>query len=262
MSDSLSSPASPVGKVYLVGAGPGDPGLLTVRGKTLLECADAVVYDALVSEPILRSINPRARKVFAGKRRGNHTLLQNEIEAISIELARQHAVVVRLKGGDPFTFGRGGEEMQGLIAAGIPVEVVPGVTAGIAAPAYAGIPVVHRDYSSSVTFVTGHEAVGKYRPQVNWAAIAGSSETIVIYMGMRALPAILPQLLAGGLSPQTPIALIRWGTLPHQEELFATLETVVSRMEAVGFSAPAIAIVGRVVAVSALLRETTPPLRE
>lgn len=249
------------GKVYLVGAGPGDPGLLTVRGKSLLECADAVVYDALVGEGILAAVNPHARCIFAGKRRGNHTLPQDEIAAILVELARHHAIVVRLKGGDPFTFGRGGEEMQDLVAAGIPVEVVPGVTAGIAAPAYAGIPIVHRDYSSSVTFVTGHEAVGKYRPRVDWQAIARSSETIVIYMGVRALPGILPQLLAAGLSPQTPIALIRWGTLPHQEELFATLETVVARMEATGFAAPAIAIVGRVVAVRALVQQAVPVAR-
>lgn len=244
---------TPSGKVYLVGAGPGDPGLLTVRGKSLLECADAVVYDALVSEAVLAAVNPRAERVFAGKRRGNHTLLQPDINQLLVSLARQHAVVVRLKGGDPFTFGRGGEEMQDLVAAGIPVEVVPGVTAGIAAPAYAGIPVVHRDFSSSVTFVTGHEAVGKYRPRVDWQAIARSSETIVIYMGVRSLPTILPQLLAAGLSPQTPIALVRWGTLPEQEELFGTLETIAGAMAAANFAAPAIAIVGKVVALGASL---------
>ena len=150
-----------VGKVYLVGAGPGDPGLMTLKGKGLLQCADVVIYDALVSDPILATINPEAEKIHAGKRRGGHSLLQSETTRLLIEKAQTQAIVVRLKGGDPFVFGRGGEEMEDLIAAGIPVEVVPGVTSGIAAPAYAGIPLTHRHYSSSVTFVTGHESCGK-----------------------------------------------------------------------------------------------------
>ncbi|NMG57681.1 uroporphyrinogen-III C-methyltransferase, partial [Geitlerinema sp. P-1104] len=146
--------SDPVGKVYLVGAGPGDPGLLTVKAKTLIECADVVVYDALISEPILALIPPQAERVHAGKRRGRHSLLQEQTTQLLIDLAQRHAVVVRLKGGDPFVFGRGGEEMADLLAAGVRVEVVPGVTSGIAAPAYAGIPLTHRQYSSSVTFVT------------------------------------------------------------------------------------------------------------
>lgn len=236
-----------LGKVYLVGAGPGDPGLLTVKAKTLLECADVVVYDALVSEAILATIHPQADRIDAGKRRGCHSKIQDETTQLLIEAARSAAIVVRLKGGDPFVFGRGGEEMADLVAAGVPVEVVPGVTAGIAAPAYAGIPLTHRDYSSSVAFVTGHEMAGKYRPQVDWQAIAQGSETIVIYMGIHNLPQIVPQLLAAGLDSTTPIALIRWGTRPDQEELIADLATVVDRVAAVGFSAPAIAIVGHVV---------------
>ena len=161
--------------------------------------------------------------------------------------------MVRLKGGDPFVFGRGGEEMADLIEAGVSVEVVPGITSGIAAPAYAGIPVTHRHYNSSVTFVTGHEAAGKYRPEVNWQAIAQGSETIVIYMGVHNLPKIIPQLLAGGMTPETPIALIRWGTRPDQSELVGRLETIIDRIETTGFAAPAIAVIGRIVNLRRIL---------
>ncbi|MGY6530069.1 MAG: uroporphyrinogen-III C-methyltransferase [Cyanobacterium sp.] len=236
-----------VGTVYLVGAGPGDPGLLTVKGKSLLELADVVVYDALVSEEILNIISPYAEKINAGKRRGRHSLPQNETNEILIEKAREHAIVVRLKGGDPFVFGRGGEEMEDLVKAGIPVEVVPGITSGIAAPAYAGIPVTHRGYSSSVTFVTGHESVGKYRPNVDWSAIARGSETIVIYMGIHNLHQIIPQLIDAGLTPQTSIALIRWGTRPDQQELYGNLDNIIHKVESSGFEAPAIAVIGKVV---------------
>ena len=236
-----------LGKVYLLGAGPGDPGLMTLKGKDLLQMADVVVYDALVSPPILEMINPNAIKIHAGKRRGRHSLKQAEITQILIEQAQTHAIVVRLKGGDPFIFGRGGEEMADLQGAGVPVEVVPGITSGIAAPAYAGIPLTHRGYSSSVTFVTGHESVGKYRPKVNWDAIARGSETIVIYMGIHNLAQIIPQLIDAGLSGETPIALIRWGTRPEQEKLVGTLDTILEKVEETGFSAPAIATIGNVV---------------
>ncbi|HCF29499.1 MAG TPA: uroporphyrinogen-III C-methyltransferase [Cyanobacteria bacterium UBA11049] len=236
-----------LGKVYLVGAGPGDPGLFTLKGKGLLECADVVVYDALVSSAILAMINPLAEKIDAGKRRGRHSLTQDEITQVLIEKAQDNAIVVRLKGGDPFIFGRGGEEMQDLVNAGVSVEVVPGITSGIAAPAYAGIPLTHRDYSSSVTFVTGHEAAGKYRPIVNWQAIAHSSETIVIYMGVHNLPYIVEQLHSAGLSLDTPVALVRWGTRPEQEELIGTLATITAKVEETGFTAPAIAVIGQVV---------------
>ncbi|MEM6521096.1 MAG: uroporphyrinogen-III C-methyltransferase [Cyanobacteria bacterium P01_C01_bin.70] len=241
------------GRVFLVGAGPGDPGLFTLKGKALLDAADVVVYDALVSPPILAMVNPRAKMLPAGKRRGYHSLSQTDINQLLIEQAQQHKTVVRLKGGDPFVFGRGGEEMIDLVAAGIAVEVVPGITSGVAVPAYAGIPVTHRQLSSSVTFVTGHEAAGKYRPQINWRAIAQGSETIVIYMGIHNLPNIVKSLTgAGGLKADTPIALIRWGTHPEQSELVATLATIEDEMKATGFAAPAIAIVGNVVT----LRET------
>ena len=249
-----------LGKVYLVGAGPGDPGLLTVKGKVLLEYADVVIYDALVSSQILAMINPDAEKINAGKRRGRHSLLQEETTQLLIEKAQTNAVVVRLKGGDPFVFGRGGEEMEDLVNAGIPVEVVPGITSGIAAPAYIGIPLTHRDYSSSVTFVTGHEAAGKYRPEVNWDAIAHGSETIVIYMGVHNLPHIVEQLTQAGRSPETPVALIRWGTRPEQEELIGTLETIVEQVEVTGFEAPAIAVIGNVVNLHKILNSCKPAI--
>ncbi|WP_448562579.1 uroporphyrinogen-III C-methyltransferase [Trichothermofontia sp.] len=246
-----------VGKVYLVGAGPGDPGLMTLRGKTLLECADVVVHDALISPEILAMVNPHADRIDVGKRRGRHSMLQPDITQLLIDLAHQHAIVVRLKGGDPFVFGRGGEEMAALVAAQIPVEVVPGITAGVAAPAYAGIPLTHRDYSSSVIFVTGHEAAGKYRPQVNWTAIAHAAETIVVYMGVQNLPHIVAELQQAGLSAATPIALIRWGTQQQQAILTGQLDTIVAQIEATAFSAPAIVIIGQVVSLHTLLPTQT-----
>lgn len=239
-----------LGKVYLVGAGPGDPGLMTIKGKGILECADVVIYDALVSPEILVMINPLAEKINAGKRRGRHSLLQTQTNQLLIEKAQSNSIVVRLKGGDPFIFGRGGEEMEALIKAGIPVEIVPGITSGIAAPAYAGIPLTHRLYSSSVTFVTGHEAVGKYDPIVNWDAIARGSQTIVIYMGIHNLKCIVSELVAAGLNSQTPVALIRWGTRPEQEELIGQLETIIEQVNATGFEAPAIVVIGEVVNLS------------
>lgn len=236
-----------IGKVYLVGAGPGEPGLLTIKGKTLLELADVVIYDALVSPEILAMINPHAEKINAGKRRGRHSLPQQQTTQLLIEKAQDKAVVVRLKGGDPFVFGRGGEEMEDLIKANVPVEVVPGITSGIAAPAYANIPLTHRNYSSSVTFVTGHESVGKYRPDINWQAIAQGSETIVIYMGVQNLANIIERLTEAGLDQNTPIALIRWGTRADQEELWGTLDNIVELITEKGFEAPAIAVIGNIV---------------
>jgi uroporphyrin-III C-methyltransferase len=250
------------GKVYLVGSGPGDPGLMTLKGKGLLECADVVVYDALVSPPILAMINPQAEQIDAGKRRGRHSLSQEDISQLLIEKAKDAAIVVRLKGGDPFIFGRGGEEMEELVRAGVSVEVVPGITSGIAASAYAGIPLTHRHYSSSVTFVTGHEGAGKYRPAVNWQAIAHGSETIVIYMGIHNLPYITEQLLSAGMQPTTPIALVRWGTRPEQEELRGTVETIVQQVEDAQFEAPAIVVIGNVVNLHETLSGCRPaPMR-
>lgn len=244
--------------MYLVGAGPGDPGLMTLRGKGLLEQADAVIYDALISPPILAMINPDAEKIDGGKRPGRHTKSQTETTQLLIDLVQRHGVVVRLKGGDPFMFGRGGEEMSALREAGIEVEVVPGITAGIAAPAYAEIPVTHREYSSSVVFVTGHEATQKYRPAVNWSAIAAGAETIVIYMGIQNLPNIIAALITGGLSPATPIALIRWGTWPEQTELVGTLDSIVEQLQAQDFSPPAIAVIGNVIHYRQQLQDLLP----
>ncbi|MGF1570861.1 MAG: uroporphyrinogen-III C-methyltransferase [Nodosilinea sp.] len=248
------------GKVYLVGAGPGDPGLFTLKGKGLLECADVVIHDALVSAPILAMINPQATVINAGKRRGRHSMAQPEINQLIIDQARYHAVVVRLKGGDPFVFGRGGEEMAALVALGIAVEVVPGITAGVAVPAYAGIPITHRDQSSTVTFVTGHEMAGKYRPRVNWRAVAQGSETIVVYMGIRNLGPIAAELLAADLSPHTPVALIRWGTHPQQQTLIGTLSTIVEQVAKTGFEAPAVAVIGNVVGWHSTLGACQPTL--
>ncbi|MFO5475527.1 MAG: uroporphyrinogen-III C-methyltransferase [Dolichospermum sp.] len=245
-----------MGKVYLVGAGPGDPGLMTIKGKDLLACADVVIYDALVSPEVLNMINPAAEQSNAGQRMGRHSLLQEATTELLIEKAANHDTVVRLKGGDPFIFGRGGEEMAELVAAGIPVEVVPGITSGIAAAAYAGIPLTHRLYSSSVTFVTGHESAGKYKPQVNWPAIAHGSETIVIYMGIHNLPYIVEQLTVAGLSLDTPMALIRWGTRPEQEELIGELGTIVAQVTEKGFLAPAIAVIGAVVKMHSILSDS------
>jgi uroporphyrin-III C-methyltransferase len=245
------------GKVYLVGAGPGDPGLLTLKGKALLEAADVVVHDALVSPAILDMVNPQAELINAGKRRGVHSLLQAETTQLLIDKARSGKIVVRLKGGDPFVFGRGGEEMEDLCQVGLSVEVVPGVTSGVAAPAYAQIPLTHRDYSSSVTFVTGHESAGKYRPEVNWEAIAQGSETIVVYMGLHNLSYIIGQLQLGGLNSSTPIALIRWGTRPEQEELMGTLENIMDLVAVNEFQAPMVAVIGAVVKLSEQLRHNS-----
>ncbi|NBO30319.1 MAG: uroporphyrinogen-III C-methyltransferase [Cyanobacteria bacterium WB6_1B_304] len=245
------------GKVYLVGAGPGDPGLLTLKGKALLEAADVVVHDALVSPAILDMVNPQAELINAGKRRGVHSLLQAETTQLLIDKARSGKIVVRLKGGDPFVFGRGGEEMEDLCRVGLSVEVVPGVTSGVAAPAYAQIPLTHRDYSSSVTFVTGHESAGKYRPEVNWEAIAQGSETIVVYMGLHNLSYIIGQLQLGGLNSSTPIALIRWGTRPEQEELMGTLENIMDLVAVNEFQAPMVAVIGAVVKLSEQLRHNS-----
>ncbi|AFY72658.1 uroporphyrin-III C-methyltransferase [Synechococcus sp. PCC 7502] len=245
-----------MGKVYLVGAGPGDPGLMTIRGKSLLEHCDVAIYDALVSPEILAMINPLAEKINAGKRRGNHSLLQSQTTELLITKAQEQAVVVRLKGGDPFIFGRGGEEMADLLAAGIEVEVVPGITSGIAVPAYAQIPLTHRDYSSSVTFVTGHEAAGRYSPKINWQAIATGSETIVIYMGLHNLPEIIPQLINAGLAIDTPMILIRQGTCADQAELVGTLGDMIEKVHDSEFQPPAIAVIGNVVK----FRDTLAPL--
>ncbi|HAD04203.1 MAG: uroporphyrinogen-III C-methyltransferase [Desulfuromonadales bacterium GWD2_61_12] len=241
------------GIVYLIGAGPGDPGLITVKGRDCLHRADAVVYDYLANPLLLREA-PRAEAIFVGKSRGNHHRPQEEINRLLVELASQGKVVARLKGGDPFIFGRGGEEAQALHQAGIPFEVVPGVTAGFAAAAYAGIPLTHRDYTTSLALLTGHEDPDKGFSRLDWAKLATGVGTLVFYMGMANLEIIAGQLQAHGRPATTPVAVIRWGTTAEQETLIATLGDVVARVRETGIKPPAIIVVGEVVKLRQQLR--------
>jgi uroporphyrinogen III methyltransferase/synthase len=239
----------PKGRVYLVGAGPGDPGLLTVRGAELIASAGAIVYDALVSPVILAGRAEDAEVVFVGKRGGQPSATQDEINRLLAELAGRHERVVRLKGGDPFVFGRGGEEALALRKAGIPFELVPGVTAGIAVPAYAGIPVTHRGITSSVAFVTGHEDPSRGESRIDWNQLARGRGTVVLYMGVRRLHENCRRLIEGGRPADTPTAVVEWGTYPRQRTVVGTLETVASLVEEAGITAPAITVVGEVVSL-------------
>ena len=237
-----------VGTVYLVGAGPGDPGLITVRGRELIVRCDAIVYDALANPSLYAGSEAELHNV--GKRGGSvESARQAEICALLVRLAREGKDVVRLKGGDPFVFGRGSEEAQALAEAEIPFEIVPGVTAGIAAPAYAGIPVTHRGLATSVTFVTGHEDPAKGDPTVDWDALARAGGTLVLYMGVRSLPRIVNALLGGGRSPNTPAAAVQWGTRPDQRTVVATLATLEERTLIEGLEAPVIFVIGDVVSL-------------
>ena len=197
--------------IYLVGSGPGDPGLFTVKGVRCLEKADAVVYDRLAPEALLDHAKPEAERIYVGKKPGNPSMPQEEINAILVKLGRAGKTVVRLKGGDPYIFGRGGEEALDLLEAGIPFEVVPGITSGVAAPAYAGIPVTHRGVSTSVAFITGHEDPTKGRQDVDWSSLANAADTLVLYMGIGRLREISIELISAGRAPDTPAACIRWG---------------------------------------------------
>lgn len=241
--------------VFLVGAGPGDPGLLTLRGGELLVTCDAIVYDALANPALLAlaQVADRATPVElhdVGKRGGaSESARQDEINALLVRLGKEGKRVVRLKGGDPFVFGRGSEEAQALAEAGVPFEVVPGVTAGIAAPAYAGIPVTHRGVSTSVTFVTGHEDPTKDTTTVDWSALAHSGGTIVLYMGVKTLPNIAAALTSAGMPADTPAAAVQWGTYPKQRTVTATVSTLASAIQREGLSAPVITIIGPVAAL-------------
>jgi len=237
-----------IGKVYLVGAGPGDPELLTLKAHRLLRQCDALVYDSLVPKALLDLVPEVCERHFVGKRRGHHSVPQPSTNAVLVDLAARCRLIVRLKGGDPFLFGRGGEEAAHLVARGIPVQVVPGVTAGIAAPAYAGIPVTHRKAGSSVTFVTGHEEIDKQRPGVDWRGLARSSDGLVIYMGLHNLGRIAEELLAGGLAADTPAAVIQQGTVEGQRLLLSPLAELADRAAEQGFASPSIVLVGQVVA--------------
>ena len=235
------------GIVYLVGAGPGDPGLITVKGVHCIAKADVVVYDYLASPALLTHANPDAETIYVGKKGGDHTLPQEEINALIVEKAKAGKVVTRLKGGDPFIFGRGGEEAEVLISAGIPIEIVPGVTAAIGASAYAGIPLTHREYTSNVAFVTGHEDPTKAESSINWKALATGIGTLVFFMGVKNLAGITSNLVANGKHEDTPVAVIRWGTTPRQKTVTGTLNTIVDETRKAGIKAPAIIIVGKVV---------------
>jgi uroporphyrinogen III methyltransferase/synthase len=238
---------SKMGHVYLVGAGPGSLGLVTLRARELIGQADVLVYDYLSNPEMLRWTRPDAEIVYAGKSGSAHTLTQDEINALLVERARSEKQVVRLKGGDPYVFGRGGEEAQVLARAGISFEVVPGVTSAIAAPAYAGIPVTHRDFVSMVTFITGHEDPSKPDSALDWRQLAQLRGTKVFLMGVERLREITGCLLDGGADPVTPVALVRWGSTPRQESLEGTLATIADLAEKRGFKAPAVTIVGDVV---------------
>ena len=243
--------------VYLVGAGPGDPNLLTIAGADALQRADVVVYDYLANAQLLNLVPARAERIYVGKSANQHTKTQDQINAILVERAKREGVrvVVRLKGGDPYVFGRGGEEGEILRANGIRFVEIPGITSGIAAPAYAGIPVTHRDFTSTITLITGHEKedADPNAPRVNYEALAKLNGTLVFYMGIKGLPLIVERLTAGGLDPATPAAVVRWGTHPKQRTVTGTVATIAQEVERAGITAPAITIIGKVVSLRGTL---------
>lgn len=234
------------GKVYIIGAGPGDPGLITVKALQCLHEADVVVYDHLVSDEVLGAIGKQARLIYAGKQGSHHPLPQDEINALVLEEAVKGNIVVRLKGGDPFIFGRGGEEAGELAKAGLPFEIVPGVSSAVAVPAYAGIPLTHRNYASTVAFVTGHETPAKEDREIDWKAMAAAG-TLVVLMGVKNLSRVVANLTSNGKDPETPAALIRWGTTPEQETIVAPLHAIVRAAEEKRCRPPAVLVVGEVV---------------
>lgn len=234
------------GRVYLVGSGPGDPGLITLRGKECLERAEVVVYDRLIDPALLRLMPPNAEGIFVGKEAEHQLVGQEEINRILVERARAGKFVVRLKGGDPFVFGRGGEEAEALADAGIPFEVVPGVTSATAVPAYAGIPLTHRDFASSFTVVTGHEDAAKPESRLNWDHLARETGTLVVLMGLGNLDQIAEQLVRHGRAPETPVAVIQRGTRPSQRTVLATLANVGAEVRAAKLGPPAVIVVGEV----------------
>jgi uroporphyrinogen III methyltransferase/synthase len=236
-----------VGKVWLVGAGPGDPGLLTLKGARALRQCDVLVYDYLASNAIVGLAPPDCEKIYVGKKAGAHTLSQDEITQLIVDLGLAGRHVVRLKGGDVFVFARGGEEAQALHAAGVPFEIVPGITSAIAAPAYAGIPITHRDHNTSFSISTGHENPLKGYTSLDYAKLANPSQTIVFLMAMGNLAAIVGELRAHGIPGDKPVAIVREGTKPTQETLVATLDTIVAEVERTKFAAPAIVVIGDVV---------------
>lgn len=241
------------GKVYLVGAGPGDPELITIKGKRLLEEAEVVIYDRLVAEGVLDFIGPGAERIFVGKEDSFHTIPQEEINALIVRKARDGNRVVRLKGGDPYIFGRGGEEAHTLFEEGIPFEVIPGITAASGVAAYAGIPLTDRRCSSAVTFVTGHKRVGDDLDDINWGALADLDGTLVFYMGVKNIRAITENLREHGRPPETPAAVVRCGTMPEQHTLTGSLDSIDELVENSGLTPPALLIVGEVISLRGAL---------
>jgi uroporphyrin-III C-methyltransferase len=238
------------GWVWLCGAGPGDPGLLTLHAANALRQADVVIYDALVQEAIL-DWAPQAERIYAGKRGGKPSAKQRDISLRLVDLARAGKKVLRLKGGDPFVFGRGGEEAQTLVQHGIPIRIIPGISAGIGGLAYAGIPVTHRDVNQSVTFVTGHDQSGNTPGSLDWTSISRGSQVIVIYMGMKHIAQIAAKLIAAGRSLHEPVAVVTTATTAHQQVLETTLGTIVDDIAAAELEPPAIICVGQ----SVLMRQ-------
>ena len=238
---------SPKGKVFLVGAGPGDPDLLTIKGKECISRADVVVYDYLANKVLLEYAKDDAEIIYAGKKGGCHTMSQDDISSMIVEKAKKGLTVVRLKGGDPFIFGRGGEEAQQLVRDGVAFEVVPGVTSAVAVPAYAGIPLTHRDYTSTVAFITGHEEPGKKESDIAWDKLSTGAGTLVFLMGVGNLPLIAERLMNYGRSPDTPAAVIRRGTVPEQRTVTGTLQNIAELVRQKDIKPPAIIIIGDVV---------------
>lgn len=238
------------GTVFLVGAGPGDPELLTLKAHRLLREAEVLVHDYLVAPEILALARPGAERVFVGKKGGGFCCPQRDIEGTLIRLAREGKNVVRLKGGDPFIFGRGGEEAEALVAAGVPFEIVPGVTSALAAAAYAGIPLTHRTHSSGVVFLTGHEDPNKPDAPIRWEDYARLGVTLCVYMGMKNLETITRRLVAGGLSAGTPAAVIQSATTGSHRQFVSTLGRIALESEHAGFGAPALVVIGEVAALS------------
>jgi uroporphyrinogen III methyltransferase/synthase len=243
----MGCPVTQLGKVFLVGAGPGDPGLLTLKAHRLISEADCIIYDHLVNEEILSYARPDAERIYAGKQRGKCAMRQETINALLVTKATEHAVVVRLKGGDPFVFGRGGEEALALVSAGIAFEVVPGVSAGTAVTAYAGIPVTHRGVASSVAFVTGHEDPTKTDSSINWQHLATGVDTLVIFMGLATIGKIAEQLQRHGRAADTPVAIIRQGTHEQQQTHLSTLSQMARLVQDQKIASPAIIVIGEVV---------------
>jgi len=235
----------PVGEVYLVGGGPGDPDLLTFRALRLMQQADVIVHDRLISKQVLDLCRRDAERIYVGKERDNHALPQDDINMLLVKLAKQGKRVCRLKGGDPFIFGRGGEEIETLAAEGVNFQVVPGITAAIGMSSYAGIPLTHRDYSQSVTFVTGHLKDGTMN--LNWTALAQPSQTVVFYMGLKGLEVICEQMIKHGRSPDTPMALVQQATTPRQKEFIGTLGTMSKVIAKETIKPPTLIVVGEVV---------------